>query len=202
MSKTKLYGISGSRAHRSLWAIEEVGIEYEHVPVSFKEDSKAPEYLAINPNGRVPALVDGDVTLFESMAINLYLAKNYGGDLYPNDPKAEALTWQWTVWGISEIEPLQMQILVHKIFVAEEKRNEKLITSSEQQLARPLAVLDATLDSRHWLVGDQFSIADLNLAGVILLLGMIKFDCSQYTNVKRWADACYARPALGSAQAL
>jgi glutathione S-transferase len=202
MSKTKLYGISGSRAHRSLWAIEEVGIDYEHVPVSFKEDSKAPEYLAINPNGRVPALVDGDVTLFESMAINLYLAKNYGGDLYPNDPKAEALTWQWTVWGISEIEPLQMQILVQKVFVAEEKRNERLIASSEKQLARPLAVLDAALEGRNWLVDDQFRIADLNLAGVMLLLGRIQFDYSQYANVKRWADVCYARPALARAQAL
>ena len=202
MSKTKLYGISGSRAHRSLWAIEEIGIEYEHVPISFKEDSKAPEYLAINPNGRVPALVDGDVTLFESMAINLYLAKNYGGDLYPNDPKAEALTWQWAVWRIREIEPLQMQILVQKIFVAEEKRNEKLIASSEQQLARPLAVLDTVLDGLDWLVGDQFSIADLNLAGVMRLLGMIQFDYAQYTNVKRWADTCYVRPALARAQAL
>lgn len=202
MSKTKLYGISSSRAHRSLWAIEEVGIEYEHVPVSFKGDSKAQEYLAINPNGRVPALVDGDVTLFESMAINLYLAKSYGGYLYPNDPKAEALTWQWTVWGISEIEPLQMQILVQKFFVAEEKRNEKLIASSEQQLARPLAVLDRALDGRDWLVANQFSTADLNLAGVMLLLGVISFDYAQYTNVKRWADACYVRPALARAQAL
>jgi glutathione S-transferase len=201
MSKPTLYGISGSRALRSLWAIEEVGIDYEHVPVSFREDSKSPEYLATNPNGKVPALVDGDVTLFESMAINLYLAKNYGGDLYPKDPKAEALTWQWTVWGISEIEPLQMAILVQKLFVAEEKRNDKLIASSEKQLARPLAVLDDTLSSREWLAGDQFSIADLNLAGVMLLFGLINFDHSQYTNVKRWTDACYARPALARAQA-
>ncbi len=77
----KLYGIAGSRAMRSLWAAEEVGVEYEHVPTHFIGDSKKPDYLAINPNGRVPALVDGDVTLFESMAINLYLARKYGGAL-------------------------------------------------------------------------------------------------------------------------
>ena len=115
---------------------------------------------------------------------------------------AEALTWQWTVWGISEIEPLQMQILVQKFFVAEEKRNEKLIASSEQQLARPLAVLDRALDGRDWLVANQFSTADLNLAGVMLLLGVISFDYAQYTNVKRWADACYVRPALARVLAL
>ena len=201
MSKRTLYGMSGSRAVRSLWAIEEVGIAYEHVPTSFQKESKAPEYLATNPNGKIPALVDGDVTLFESMAINLYLAKNYGGDLYPADAATEGLTWQWSVWGISEIEPLQMAILVQKLFVAEEKRNEKLITSSAKQLARPLAVLDQTLSDRDWLATDQFSIADLNLAGVMLLLSVIEFEYSQYTHVKRWADACYARPALQRAQA-
>ncbi|MDA0824220.1 MAG: glutathione S-transferase family protein [Proteobacteria bacterium] len=201
MSKPKLYGISGSRAHRSLWAIEEVGIEYDQVPVDFKAGSKAPEYLAINPNGRVPALVDGDITIFESMAINLYLAKTYGGNLYPQNAKDEALTWQWTVWGISEIEPLQMQSLVQKLFVAEDKRNDKLIASAEKQLARPLQVLDDALSNREWLVGAQFSIADLNLSGVMLLLKMIKFDYANYSNVQRWADACYARPSLARAQA-
>ena len=77
MSKPKLFGISGSRALRSIWAIEEVGIDYEHVPVSFGADSKESTYLAVNPNGRVPALVDGDLQLFESMAINMYLAKTW-----------------------------------------------------------------------------------------------------------------------------
>ena len=70
---TTIYGLSGSRAIRSLWAIEETGIEYTHVPTHFFNDSKTPEYLAINPNGRIPALVDGDTMLFESMANKLNL---------------------------------------------------------------------------------------------------------------------------------
>ena len=107
----KIYGIPGSRADRSLWAIEETGIEYEHIKTNFGEESKANEYLEINPNGRIPALVDGDLKLFESMAINLYLAKNYASDLYPTDPRDEAKANQWSVWAISEIEPLQMQIV-------------------------------------------------------------------------------------------
>ena len=111
MTETRLYGVSSSRALRSIWAAEEVDLEYEHVPTHFMNDSKTEEYLAINPNGRVPALVDGEITLFESMAINLYLAKTYGGDLYPQDAAAEAETWQWSVWGISEIEPLQMAVV-------------------------------------------------------------------------------------------
>ena len=103
----KLYGISGSRALRSIWAMEEVRVEYEQVATNFSADSKAADYLAINPNGRIPALIDGDLVLFESMAINLYLAKTYGGALYPDNAADEARANQWSVWGISEIEPLQ-----------------------------------------------------------------------------------------------
>ena len=202
MAKPKLYGISGSRAIRSLWAIEEVGVEYEHVSVNFMDESKTPEYLAVNPNGRIPALQDGDVTLFESMAINLYLAKTYGGDLYPGNPADEALVWQWSVWVMTEIEPPQMDIVVQKFFTPEEKRNAAVLAAAEKTLARPLKVLDDTLAKRDWLVGDAFSIADLNVSGVMMLLSMVKFDSSAYANVTRWAEACYARPSLERAKAV
>ena len=202
MAKPKLYGISGSRAIRSLWAIEEVGIEYEHVSVNFMGESKKPEYLAVNPNGRIPALQDGAVTLFESMAINLYLAKTYGGNLYPRNPANEALVWQWSVWVMTEIEPAQMDIVVQKFFTPEEKRNAAVLAAAEKTLTRPLQVLDDTLANKDWLVGDAFSIADLNVSGVMLLLAMVKFDSSAYTNVNRWAEACYARPSLDRAKAV
>jgi glutathione S-transferase len=201
MSKPTLYGMSGSRAQRSLWAAEEIGLDFEHVPVDFAQGSKTPEYLAVNPNGRIPTLVDGEITIGESMAINCYLAKTYGGDLYPQNAKDEALTWQWSVWGISEIEHLQMQIVVQKLFTPTEKRNDKIIASAEKQLARPLAVLEGALENREWLVGDAFSIADLNVSAVMLLLKMVKFDYSNFANVQRWADACYDRPSLARAQA-
>jgi glutathione S-transferase len=193
--------MSGSRAQRSLWAAEEIGLDFEHVPVDFAQGSKTPEYLAVNPNGRIPTLVDGEITIGESMAINCYLAKTYGGDLYPQNAKDEALTWQWSVWGISEIEHLQMQIVVQKLFTPTEKRNDKIIASAEKQLARPLAVLEGALENREWLVGDAFRIADLNVSAVMLLLKMVKFDYSNFANVQRWADACYDRPSLARAQA-
>lgn len=201
MTKPTLFGISGSRAIRSLWAIEEVGIDYEHVPVSYGADSKQASYLSVNPNGRVPALVDGDLLLCESMAINLYLAKTYGGALYPSNAADEAHAWQWSVWGISEIEPLQMQIVVQKFFTPEEKRNPNVVEGAIKGLRRPLKVLDAALAGRDWLLGDAFSVADLNLAGVMRLLTMVKLDYTEHSNVQRWADACYARPALARALA-
>lgn len=201
MAAITLYGTSGSRAIRSLWAIEETGIEYEHVPTNFAGDSKQPAYLAINPNGRVPALVDGDLKLFESMAINLYLAKTYGGALYPDNPADEARAIQWSVWGISEIESHQMDILVQKFMTPDDKRDPKVIAKAEKALERPLKVLDSTLADRQYLLGDVFTIADLNLAAVMALLKMVKHDYSAHANVQRWADTCYARPAYAAARA-
>ena len=201
MSKPKLFGISGSRALRAIWGIEETGIDYEHVPVSYGADSKAAEYLAVNPNGRIPALIDGDLQLFESMAINLYLTKRYGGSLYPGNAQDEARAWQWSVRAISEIEPLQMQIVVQKLFTPEEKRNPKVVEGASKGLQRPLKVLDAALAGRDWLVGDAFCVADLNVAAVMMLLKRINFGYAEHANVQRWAEACYARPALARAMA-
>jgi glutathione S-transferase len=201
MTKPVLYGSSNSRAIRSIWAIEETGIDYEHVPTNFAEQSKTPEYLAVNPNGRIPALVDGDLTLFESMAINLYLARTYCRELHPADAAAEALAQQWSVWGISEIEPLQMRIVVQKFFVDDEKRNYKSIEGAEKGLKRPLDVLNRHLSDQSWLLDDGFSIADLNLSAVMSLLKQTRTDISEFENVTRWLDACYQRPALARARA-
>lgn len=197
----KLYGASGSRALRAVWGIEETGIAYTHVPVGYGAESKADDYLAVNPNGRIPALVDGDLQLCESMAINLYLCKRYGGALYPHNPADEARAWQWSVWAISEIEPLQMQIVVQKLFTPEERRDPKVVERASKGLQRPLRVLDAALAGRDWLIGGQFSVADLNVAGVMHLMKNIGFGYAEHANVQRWADACYARPALARALA-
>lgn len=201
MSKPTLYGNSGSRALRSLWAMEEVGIDFEHVPTHFSGSAKSADYLAVNPNGRVPALVDGDLRLFESMAINLYLAKHYGGALYPDNAHDEARAWQWSVWAISEIEPLQMQIVIQRLFTPEERRDPKVVERATRGLQRPLRVLDAALAGRGWLLGEDFSVADLNVAAVMQLMNLIRFSYAEHAHVQRWADACYARPALARAMA-
>ena len=199
MSKPRLFGISGSRALRAIWGIEEVGIDYEHVPVTFGADSKTADYLSVNPNGRIPALIDGDLQLFESMSINLYLAKRYGGALYPASAENEARAWQWSVWAISEIEPLQMQIVIQKLFTPKDKRNPMVIEGATKSLQRPLKVLDAALSGGGYLLGEAFSVADLNVAAVMHLMKMIDFKFAEHANVQRWADACYARPALARA---
>jgi glutathione S-transferase len=201
MSIPRLYGTSRSRALRAVWGIEETGIAYEHIPTGFGPDSKTPEYLAINPNGRIPALVDGDLRLFESMAINLYLCKRHGGALYPASPADEALAWQWSTWAIAEIEPLQMRIVIQKLFTPADQRDPQVIERAARGLQRPLRVLDAALADRPALLGESFTVADLNVAGVMHLLKNIGFSYAEHGHVQRWADACYARPALARALA-
>ena len=196
-----IYGVSGSRAIRSLWAIEETGIKYTHVPTHFFKDSKTPAYLSINPNGRIPALVDADTMLFESMAINLYLTKEYAPHLYPTEDVLLAKAIQWSVWAISEVEPLQMQIVVQKFFT-DGNPDHGIIENVSEQLQRPLKVLDVHLATADYLLGNSFSVADLNLSGVMLLLNMVKFDLSGHTNVRTWLNRCYSREGLKRAQAL
>ena len=198
---TTIYGVSGSRAIRSLWAIEEVGLEYTHVATHFFNDSKTDDYLSVNPNGRIPALVDDETTLFESMAINLYLTKKYAPALYPASEGEEAKAIQWSVWAISEIEPQQMQIVIQKFF-NRDNMDQAIIDTSTENLKRPLDVLNQHLADRKYLLGDAFTVADLNVSGVMLLMQMMEFDLSAYPNIQNWTEQCYRRDALKRAQSL
>ena len=201
MIQPKLFGTSQSRALRALWGMEEVGIPFEHVPTGYGAESKASEYLEVNPNGRIPALIDGELRLFESMAINLYLSKRYGAALYPAKPEDEASAWQWSVWAISEIEPLQMQVVIQRVFTPADKRDPKLEERALRGLKRPLNVLDAALAERDYLLGGEFSVADLNVAGVMQLMQTVGIDLGEHPNVMRWRKACSTRPALARALA-
>src|SRR5262245_17063120 len=100
----KLFGQTRSRASRSLWMLEEIGIPYEHMPVRPYTESQSAEYLHINPNGHIPSLEDDGFVLWESLAINMYLAETYAGaPLWPAGAKDHALVYQWSLWAANEI---------------------------------------------------------------------------------------------------
>src|SRR5262249_8570176 len=104
MSKLRIYGIARARAFRALWMAEELGRDYEHVPIEIgPAGARNPEYLAINPSGRLPAIEDDGFTLWESLAITLYLAKKHGR-LYPTTLETEAKAWQWSLWAVQEVD--------------------------------------------------------------------------------------------------
>ena len=190
-----IYGIAFSRAFRSLWAANELGLDYTHVPTHFMKESKQPDYLAVNPNGRVPAMVDGDLVLFESMAINLYLARTYGAPLRIDDPVDEARAVQWSFWGITELENTLLQAMFTSLgMFGQEADADKANETLNKGAGRALTVLDRHLEGRDWLVGESFTVADLNVAGVLNLARTARLDLSQWPNVADWLDRCYDQP--------
>jgi glutathione S-transferase len=157
------------------------------------EDLKKPDYLAINPNGRSPGFVDGDLKLFESLAITLYLAKKYSaGKLYPEAIEDQARTLQWTLWAATEIEPNAMPALMLALGYS---KDEAAAQAAGEKLKAALPVLEAALKNREWLIGRDFTVADLNVAGVVSLARFGKIDLSGAPGVEAWLDRCLARPA-------
>ncbi|WP_375285726.1 glutathione S-transferase family protein [Sphingomonas sp.] len=190
-----IYGRPGSRARRPLWVARELGLAVESIEPAPGE-IKQPAYLAINPNGKVPALVEDGFVLFESFAQSLYLAKAHGlGRLYPEDVRGEALVWQWTFWGLNELEKPLTTCLFERAIKPEDQRDAAAADKAEADLQGPLAVLDRALDGRAWLLGDAFSVADINVAAIAALAKPAKVGLDGYPNVARWLGAALARPA-------
>ena len=192
----KIYGTSMSRAGRALWAADELGIKFEHVPTGIGEaGSRKPDFLKINPNGHVPAIDDDGTIVWESMAINLYLAEKYGkAPLWPSKVEDRAHAYQWSFWAMTEAEPHLITILVNRMLLPKEQRNEQAAANAVQALNAPLKVLDQSLKSGY-LLGSEFSIADLNVASVLMLGTMVGVDMSGTPAAKAWLEKCLARPA-------
>ena len=194
----KIHGLARSRAFRCIWTAEEAGLPYEVIPVAFGPDLKA-AMSAVNPNGKVPALQDGSLTLFESLAINLHIAGKAGAPLMPaGDDGSRVL--QWTLWAGTEAEPAIMQWAYNTYIHPAEKRDAALAKAGAEAVAPRLAVLDQHLGGTGWLVGADFTVADLNLASVLYGAWMNGFDFGPFPKVKAWLDACLTRPAALAAR--
>jgi len=199
----KLYGSSMSRAARCLWALEEIGLKYEHVPVSFDGGTRAPDYLKLNPNGHIPTLDDDGFILWESMAINLYLAEKYGKNgLWPASVPDRASTFQWSFWAMTEVEPHLITLLLNRLFTPPDQRDEKACANAEAALLPPFKVLDDFIGRREYILGTQFTIADLNVASVLGLANLIKLDTSAAPAASAYLQKCLARPANQKAAAM
>ena len=197
----KIYGPTASRAARALWIGHELDIPFEHIAVEMK-DLKGAEYLKINPNGKVPTLVDGDFKLFESMAINLYLAAKYNKDGFlPVSLEDQALCHQWSFWGMTEVEKPLLTILIDNFMTAPDKRKPDAVAEAQKALPKPFTVLNGALQGRDYLLGSTFTVADLNLASIMSWSKPIKYDFGPYPNVGAWLDRCLARPAYKAAKA-
>ena len=198
----RIYGIARTRAFRALWMAEELSLAYEHLPIEIGDaGARAPEFLKINPNGRLPFIEDDGFVLFESLAITLYLAKKHStGKLYPGTLQGEAKAWQWTSWALNEVDRGVNIWSLHAVRLPEAERDAAKRDEALKVVASPFKVLDAALANHPYLLGDDFTVADLNVAAVISRA--VDMDLSAVPNLKAWLSRCLERPAARKALAL
>ena len=192
----KLYGIPRSRTMRPLWMLEELGLPYENVKVSFVNDTRKPEFLKINPNGHIPVLQDGDLTLWESMAINLYLARRYDKGLWPKRVEDEGRAFQWSLWAMTELEEPVLTAVMHRMSLPADQRDPKRADDAAERFKTPLGVLNGELAGKAYLLGDAFTVADLNVASVISSAPLGGLDLGLAPHVLAWVVRCTGRRAF------
>jgi glutathione S-transferase len=199
MSSLRIYGIARTRAFRALWIAKELGLDYEHLPVEIGDaGARTPEFLAINPNGRLPVIVDDGFVLFESLAITLYLAKKHSnGGLYPGTLEGEARTWQWSLWAVTEVDRGVNIWSLHAIRLPAAERDAGKREEALKVLVAPFNVLDAAVSRQPYLLGDAFTVADLNVAAVVSRA--VDMDLTAVPNLKAWLVRCLDRPAARAA---
>jgi len=198
-----LYGSPRSSAGRCVWTLEEAGVPYILKDVDMKnKEHKSEAYLKINPMGKVPAMIDGDVTLFESMAINYYIAEKYKRELLGTSELEKGLCMQWSFWSTSELQPPIIEIFIQKVFMPDDKRDQNIIESNLKKIPGLLSVLNNSLKEKKYLSGSHFTIGDINTASVVSICPMIGIDFTEYSHVKNWLNSMNERPAFQKYQSL
>jgi GSH-dependent disulfide-bond oxidoreductase len=183
--------------------LEESGLPYELVPVDTRKgEQHAPAFRAINPNGKTPALTDGDVKVFDSNAILLYLAEKSGQFLPPNTPAARADMYSWLMFVATGIGPYCGQAVHFKFFAPEPK--EYAVNRYTFEAERHWKIIDDHLAGKQWMVGDTYTLVDMAVWGWSRLVPRFLGDAgyAALPNVKRHLDAINARPAAQRAEAL
>jgi glutathione S-transferase len=197
----RLYGSAKSRALRTLWMLGELDIPYEHkdyLPRS--PETKTPEFVALNPNSRVPVIDDDGFVLSESMAINFYLAKKHRSALYPADVKNEALAWQWSLWETDRLDRAIVNYVNHTSALPAAERKADIAEAAWKECVPAFDVLETALTKSDWLAGPAFSVADLNVASA--LFRALSVDLNKWPHVKAWLNRCWERPAAKRARAM
>jgi GST-like protein len=211
--RLQLYSLPTPNGVKVSIMLEEIGLAYEpHLVDLGTDDQKTPEFLSLNPNGKIPAILDPDgpggrpLALFESGAILQYLAEKTG-KLIPADPARRYEALQWVYWQMSGPGPMFGQVGFFHKFAGREYEDKRPLQRYVAESRRLLDVLDGRLDGRTWIMGDEFTIADVSLLGWVRnLIGfyeagpLVKFDTLK--NVPAWLARGLARPAVQRGLAL
>ena len=204
-----IYGVYRSRATRNIWLADELGISFKHVPViqatrladpmaaDAPLNTRSPSFLVVNPGGQIPSIDDDGFILHQSLAINLYLAKKHGGALAPANVAEDGLMSMWSLWAGADVEPHSIQVLYNLVGKPPAERDAKLAAASIEALKPHFATLDKhLLKSGGFVVGNRFTVADINVAEVMRYAMPAKELFDAAPNVATWITACQARPAF------
>lgn len=194
----KIYGrVTSSNVMKVLWAAGELGLDYDRVDAGLTFGVvDTPEYRAMNPNGRVPTLVDGDLVLWESNAIVRYLAaKHDAGGLWPEDPATRADLDRWMDWQQTTHNPAMTPVFWGLVRTAPADRNQAAIDAGVAATNANMAMLDARLAGRDWIGGDRLSIADIPLGPNLHRYFNLDIARADVPNVRRLYDRMCERPA-------
>ncbi len=197
----RIYGSAKSRALRTLWMAGELGLAYDHkdwLPRS--PETRTPEFLALNPNGRIPVIDDDGFVLSESMAINFYLAKKHKSPLYPADAKLEAIALQWSIWEIDRLDRQIVNYVRHTKDLPAAERKPEIAEAAWKEVVPAFDVLETALTKAQWLAGPDFSVADLNVAAA--LYRALVVDLGKWPHFAAWHNRCWSRPAAKRVRAM
>jgi len=201
----KIYGPARSRAFRVIWLCKETGIPFEHISLTINVDNaqcKESWYLSLNPNGRVPTIDDDRLVMWESAAINLYLAEKYRSPLWPGDLAGRARMLQWAFYIANDVEPSLITVLQNRVLLPPEKRNAALADEHDRILRPRLRIFDGALASKPHFGGKAWTMADFMVASVCYTLVATKYDLAEFPRFQAWLLASVERPMAREARTL
>jgi glutathione S-transferase len=191
----KLYGFSATRSLRALWGLRELGLDFDYVPVDLtKGEHRTADFLKINPAGKVPVLVDGDLVLPESAAIILYLAEKYPDKgLIPTDLALRSQMYRWIMFSVTELEQPLWRITKHTFLLPEERRSPADIQLAREDFTAMAAVLDRHMEGRAFLVGERMTAADCVTAWLMDWANEYEL-MGEFANLRAYMERLYQRP--------
>ncbi|MTD99432.1 glutathione S-transferase family protein [Paracoccus sp. YIM 132242] len=204
-----IHGVTRSRASRIIWLCHEIGLEFRQIPViqayrladpdapHAALNTHSPAFLSLSPAGAIPVIEDDGLVLSESLAATLYLARKHGGEIGPADLAEDALMMQWSFYAATSIEPDALTILfLHARSRLQSGEDQALVAHAAERLVRPLSVVEGHLSTRRHLMGDRFTVADINMAEVLRYAQGYCELMGQFPATMAWLEACQSRPAF------
>ena len=188
---------TSSNVQKVLWAAGELGLDFEREDIGGAfGGNDTPEYLALNPNGYVPTLIDGDYTLWESNSIVRYLAATHGaGTLWPTDPRVRGSAERWMDWQIATLSPTMVTVFRGLVRTPPEERDMAAIAAARDRTARLFAMLDAALGGSEYVAGDSFTVGDIPVGIAAYRWYHLDIEREDYANLERWYGRLTERPA-------